>query len=122
MERLMKSSIQEQIQEANTLLGALLFHAREALCGREDFTFESIQAISLPLKQMAPLVARAAEMRAEGSELTKDLEEYAETLSVLQATLEQVQFMLLARQTSLEASRSHAETMNLWATRLNQTR
>jgi hypothetical protein len=118
----MKSSIQEQIQEANTLLGSLLFHAREALSGREDFTFESIQAISLPLKEMAPLVARAAEMRAAGSELTKDLQEYSETLRLLQATLEQVQFMLLARQTSLEAARSHSETMNLWAERLNQTR
>jgi hypothetical protein len=40
----------------------------------------------------------------------------------LQGTLEQVRFMLLARQTQLAAARSHLETVGLWAKTLNQTR
>ena len=71
---------------------------------------------------MAPVVAHAAELRAAGIALPAELQEYADNLSALRNALEQLRFMLLARQTSLQASRSHVETVNLWATRLNQTR
>jgi len=116
----MKTSIEKQIQEVNAALGALLSTAREALAGRKDFTSEDIKAISEPLGQMTPIVSRASELRAVASDA--DLKTYTRTLEELQITLEQVRFMLLARRTHLEISRSHLNTFNLWAKTFEQTR
>ncbi len=118
----MKVSIQTQIQQATAILAGALSHVRGTLSGHQDFNVEIIHAITLPLKVASPILAQAAELRATDPDLSADLQEYADTLSALHGVLDQVRFMLLARQTSLQASLSHLETMNLWATTLNQTR
>jgi len=118
----MKPLDKAQIREANSALVAILSDAREALGGRKAFSFEALRSIVAPLQQMAPIVSHATEQGATGFALAPELKEYADNLSALQITLEKIQFMLLARQTSLQASRSHAETLNLWATRLKETR
>jgi MoxR-like ATPase len=118
----MKNSIQKQIQEATAAVRAFLSSAREALNGRRAFSPDDLRAIAEPLEQMAPIAAQIAELRSAEFGLTADFREYADSLDALNETLEQVRFMLLARQSSLQASRSHVETLNLWTTRLNETR
>jgi hypothetical protein len=119
---MMEQPMRERIREANVKLRSLLSRARNALAGRQSFTSENIKAISEPIEQMAPIVSQAASLRAFDLNMDADLKEYAENLGELQNTLEQVRFMLLARQAHLETSRSHLETVNLWATTLKQTR
>jgi hypothetical protein len=118
----MQKSIQLQIRDANAALLEVIRRAREALNGREDFHLENIRAIAVPLEQMGPIVARAAELRSRAFNLGKELQEYTENLSALYSTLDQINFMLLARRNSLQASRGHIESLNLWASTLNQTR
>jgi hypothetical protein len=71
---------------------------------------------------MEPIVSHAADLRAKDAELDADLKAYTRTLKELQTTLEQVRFMLLARQAHVAATRGHLETVNLWATAFKQTR
>jgi hypothetical protein len=122
MERLMENSAQDRVREATTNLRALLGRARESLVGRADFSVQDVRAISGRLGLMEPIVSEAGDLRAKDSDLDAELKIYAETLKELQGTLEQVRFMLLARQTQLAAARSHLETVGLWAKTLNQTR
>ena len=118
----MKVSVRTRIQQANAMLAGALSHLRETLNGHQDFNVEIIQALARPLQEVAPALAQASELRASDPGLAADLQQYADTLSALHGVLDQVRFMLLARQTSLQASLSHLETMNLWATTLNLTR
>jgi signal transduction histidine kinase len=118
----MEHPIHARVRAANVKIRTILSRARNALAGRQDFTAENIQEISQPLTEMAPIVSQATDLRAVDPRLDVDLKEYAENLGDLQNTLEHVRFMLLARQTHMEASRSHLETVNLWATTFKQTR
>ena len=84
---------------------------------------ENIKAISEPIELMAPIVSQAADLRAMDREYGRGASRHMpRTLKELQVTLDQVRFMMLARQAHLEASRSHLETLNLWATTVKQTR
>lgn len=118
----MENSIRDRVREAEAKLRSLLVRARDALAGRQDFTVKDIRSISERLGQMDPIVAQAADLRAKDVQLDADFRTYAETLKQLETTLEQVRFMLLARQAHLNAARSHLETVNLWATAFKQTR
>jgi hypothetical protein len=111
-----------KIQDASALLEAFLGHAEEALSGRSSFNPEALRALAAPLREMEPIVAQAAERHAGGAGTSSELQDYTDRLRRLDATLEQVRFMLLARQTTLEASRRHVDTLNQWATRFNETR
>jgi hypothetical protein len=121
MERVMQGSLQEQIQEANATLSTFLFEAREALDGRRTFTGEEIRAISKPLGQIQPILSQILGLRATDSALSASLATYEKTLTELQATVEQLRFMLLARQGQLGAARSHFEAVNLWVAAFKQT-
>jgi len=118
----MENSTRKQIHEANALLRTFLNQAREALGGRQSLNLETLRTIAAPLEKMGPISSQSEALCMADARLTADFKEYAENLKKLQTTLEQVHFMLLARQTSLQSSRTHVETLNLWATRLNQTR
>jgi hypothetical protein len=122
VERLMENSIRDRVRDAEVKLRNLLARARDALAGRQDFTVTDIRSISERLGQMEPIVAQAAELRAQDARLDDDFKTYAETLKQLETTLEQVRFMYLARQAHLTAARTHLETVNLWATAYKQTR
>jgi hypothetical protein len=118
----MENSIREHVQGAEAKLRTLLSCARNALAGRQDFSVKEIRAISERLGQMQPIISIAADLRAKDAGLDADFKAYAETLKQLQLTLEQVRFMLLAKQAHLNAARSHMKTMDLWATAFKQTR
>jgi hypothetical protein len=118
MEQLMPA----QVKEANGKLRAILAQVRDGLAGRQDITCETIRDILQQITQLAPVASQAAALRGMDPALDSSLETYADNLSDLQDALEQVRFMLLARQSSLEASRSHLETVNRWATAFQQTR
>jgi len=118
----MENPIRNRVRKSNLELSALLSRARGALVGRQDFAGDEVKAISESVGQMAPIVADAAGLRATNLELDAELKAYAEHLEELQNTLENVRFMLIARQARLEAARSHLGIVKLWAGALDQTR
>jgi hypothetical protein len=118
----MEASAQERVQDANIKLRSILSQARNALTGQQVITPETIRSISQTLTEMAPVVSQAGVLRVTDMALEVALREYSENLEELQTALEQVRFMLLARQAQLEASRCHREAVNRWATAFQQTR
>ena len=118
----MEPAMQTRVRDANGQLRTILSQARNVLAGRQDITSETLRNISRPLAEMAPLVFQGAAVRATDAPLDAVLQEYAGNLEDLQNVLEQVRFMLLARQAQLETSRCHLETFQLWATAFKQTR
>lgn len=118
----MAQSMPAQVEEANGTLRAILAQVRDGLAGRQEITCETIRDILRQITPLAPVASQGAALRGTDPSLDASLAAYAEHLSDLQDALEQVRFMLLARQSSLQASRSHLETVNLWATAFQQTR
>jgi len=121
VERVEENPTRDQVRRTNLKLREILSRARGALTGREDFTVKDIRAISEPLNEMEQIVFRAADFRAADVELDAELNNYALNLKELQTSLEQVRFMLLARQTHLAAAQGHLERITLWAAALKQT-
>lgn len=122
MECLMEPSATARVQQANLKVRSILSHAHSALTGQQDLTPENIRDISQPLAEMTAIISQAATLRATDANLDASLKEYAQNLAELQCALEQVRFMLLARQAHLEASRCHLGAVDLWATAFQQTR
>jgi hypothetical protein len=118
----MGEPIYKRVQESNLKIRSILSCAENALAGRQDITAENIREMSQTLAEMGTIIAEAGELRAMDTRLDAGLKEYAGNLLDLQTALDQVRFMLLARQTKLEASRHHLESVNLWATAFQQTR
>jgi hypothetical protein len=117
----MEGSVVDRVRGANMKLRALLFHTREALAGRGNFTSDHVRAIADPVSRMAPIVAEANRLRTIHPDLDGELEAYAGNLNEMQTALEQMRFMLIARRASLEAMRGHVETLGMWTAALRST-
>jgi len=115
-------SLKETIANANTRLGSLLAETKQALRGERDFGPEQIRALRDSLTPMDPLMAQAEELRLLQPELEGELDLYKAQLGDLQATLEKVRMMLLARQANLCANHAQISAVSKWAQRLDQTR
>ena len=118
----MDESILNRVRSANDRLRSLVDLMRGALAGRCQFGVEEMRAISAPLSEMSPLIADAKRLRKIQPELDGAFEAYAETLSDVQTSLDQVRFMLLARRAQIDSMRGHLQTVGRWAETLGQTR
>jgi len=118
----MDDSILNRVRSANDRLRSALDVVRGALAGRCQFSVEDMRAISTPLSDMSPLIADAKRLRKIQPELGGAFEAYAETLSAVQTSLDQMRFMLLARRGQVDSTRGHLETVGRWADTLRQTR
>lgn len=118
----MDDSILNRVRSANDRLRSVVDLMHGALAGRCQFGAEDMRAISAPLSEMLPLVADAKRLRKLQPELEGAFEAYAETLSAVQTSLDQMRFMFLARRAQIESTRGHIETVGRWADTLRQTR
>jgi len=118
----MDDSILNRMRSANDRLRSVVDLMRGALAGRCQFGVEDMRAVSAPLFEMAPLVADAKRLRKMQPELDSAFENYAQTLSEVQTSLDQMRFMFLARRAQIESTRGHLEIVGRWADTLSQTR
>src|SRR5215510_9692584 len=108
-------SLKETITKANSRLDSLLHEAKQALRGEREFGPEQLDALRKPLAEMDPVIAGAKDLRVLQPELEGALDLYKSQLGDLQATLEKVRLMLVARQASLCASHAQVTAVNGWA-------
>ncbi|HKM65573.1 MAG TPA: hypothetical protein VJX70_00275 [Candidatus Acidoferrum sp.] len=110
------------LKRVNACLAVLLEEARRALRGEGEFGVAEVRKIREPLEEMAPLLAKSAELRRLQPELNGQLDLYKSQLGDLQSTVVQIRLMLLARQASLEAGRVQVSAVSRWVTAFRQTR
>ena len=117
----MPSQERQTVQRANARIAVLLASTRRALTGERGFGVAQVEDLSEPIQEMAPLMARAGEVRATDPWVARDLDLYKSQLSELQTALEQVRVMLLAQRAQMDAGRAQLDAMSRWATALRQT-
>ena len=117
----MSDDVRETAERANTRLTILLNDARCALRGESNFGVEEIQRIRQPLNEMESILDRSAQLRQFMPEMSGQLDRYKANLGELQTVLDQVRVMLLARQASMLAGRTHLDVAH-WMTAFQATR
>ena len=118
----MDSPLKVKLLRINGEIARLLEASRLSLKGQHDFSVETVRALAQPVSEMAPIVARAKELREMQPEVAGQLDLYLGQISELRSVLESVRVMLLARRASLQADRGQLEAVSLWATALSLTR
>ncbi|MGA2097380.1 MAG: hypothetical protein ABSH39_13850 [Candidatus Acidiferrum sp.] len=118
----MDETPRQTMDRVNVRLAALLEEARRALRGERDFDVRDVRRLREPVREMAPLVAQAAELKRLQPEIAGVLDQYKAQLRDLQTTLLQVRIMLQARQASLLAKRNHHTSVSRWVSALRMTR
>lgn len=110
----MPGVLREKIAAVNARIGALLLDSQRALRGERNFGSEEVRAISGPVSEMAPVMARA-ELTAQDPEIAEELALYKRQLAELHGALENVRMMLMARRGQIEEAGSHLEAVSRWA-------
>jgi hypothetical protein len=62
---------------------------------------EQVRVLSASIQEMAPMIARAAELRTVEPELAAQLDLYKSQLRELQTTLDQIRLMLLTKRAQM---------------------
>ena len=114
--------LEDRIADANTRLRSLLDETTRALSGQGDFGVDQVRAFSQVISEMAPILERAAELRALHPELTAPLDLYRSQLGELHIALQHVHMMLLARRSELGAHHAQVDAVSQWANALSSTR
>jgi len=109
------------LAEASARLAALLEDANGALRGETIFGVQQVRGLSALLAEVAPVWARAPELRRTHPELTAELDLYKSLLEKLAITLRRVRLMLLAQRSQLEARRAQFSAVRQWAATAQQT-
>jgi uncharacterized coiled-coil DUF342 family protein len=117
----MSTPLRQKIQAVQARVEEQHADARRALHGEREFGVEQIRALSESLKEMAPVMERAAELRALEPEIAGQLEAYKAQLRQLQTTLDQLHLMLLTKRAQMLRRGGQLEAVANWAGALRQT-
>lgn len=121
MERVVASSVHEQIEELNVQIGKLAQSARSALAGEAGFGAEDVQALSTLVHQMNPMLARSKELKASEPGTAEQLGIYITQIRELQITLDSLKIMLIGRRDQIDQGREQFEAVSHWVDAFRQT-
>jgi hypothetical protein len=111
----MAGSLRQRIAVVNGRVALMLKECGRALRGERNFGLEDVRAISLPVSEMAPIMANAQKLRCQEPEIEEELAIYKKQLAELHTALEQVRMMLIARRGRVEEARTHMDSVSRWA-------
>jgi hypothetical protein len=117
----MGTSVGRKIDIIRARVQALHAESRLALSGEREFGVEQVRALSSSLLEMAPLVARSAELRIAEPDTAVQLDRYKSELRELQTTLDQIRLMLLTKCAQMQTRGGQLEAVSKWAGALRQT-
>jgi Lon protease-like protein len=110
-----------RVRQANARLQRFLGRVGEALAGRRNFSADDVRAVAQTIREMAPVVSRAKQLRAAHPGLRDELEFYARHLAEADHALDRMRCVLLARRAQIEAQWGHLAAVRLWAGAWQQT-
>jgi hypothetical protein len=122
LERLVPSPLLEKIDFVNATLFHLLEQTQRSLAGQGDFNVELVRRLSTVVSEMDLVLPRSTEVRLMHPELAAPLDHYSRLAGGLRTELDNVQMMLLARRSSLEAACSHLQAASQFVAALSSTR
>lgn len=111
----MPGDLREKIAAVNARIGALVEDCRGALRGERNFGSEQLRALSEPISEMAPIMARAKELTALQPDIEGVLDIYKQNLRELHTVLEQVRMMLIVRRGQMDEASKHLHAVSGWA-------
>ena len=114
------AALAARIGDINAHLAALLPATQSALAGGSIFTVDELRALSLPISEMAPILA-ATKLAPQDLQVTALLQIYKTHLRNLQPTLERLRQMLLAQRSQLASNQAHLKAASNWAAALSTT-
>ena len=114
------AALAARIGDINAHLAALLPATQSALAGGSIFTVDELRALSLPISEMAPILA-AAKLTPQDAQVTAQLQTYKAHLRNLQPTLESLRQVLLAQRSQLSNNQAQLKAVSDWAAALSTT-
>jgi hypothetical protein len=117
----MDTPVGRKIDFIRARVQALHAESRLALSGEREFGVAQVRALSNAILEMAPLIARAAELRIVEPESAAQLDRYKSELRELQTTLDQIRLMLLTKCAQMQTRGGQLEAVSKWAGALRQT-
>jgi hypothetical protein len=117
----MSMSLRQKIDAINVRIQALHADTQLALRGEREFGVEQVRALSASIQEMAPMIARAADLRTVEPELAGQLDHYKSQLRELQTTLDQIRLMLLTKRAQMLTRGGQLEAVSKWAGTLQKT-
>jgi len=109
-----------KIRDINAHLAALLPTTQSALAGDSIFTVDELRALSLPISEMAPILA-AANLAPQDPQVTAQVQIYKMHLRNLQPILESLRQVLLAQRSQLSNNQAQLKAVSDWAAALSTT-
>lgn len=121
MERLMQFEKYRRFSSANKELSDFLLKVDGMAKGTESITERDLQNLSQRLATLAPEVGDASRGAVLDHELQNEIGCYVTNLRALQAALEKVHCIMLARKLQLEAAKRHLDGVQDWVHAYSQT-
>lgn len=106
---------------ANRELRNFLERVNHLVHGTGEIAAVDLRALGQLLKSMAPEIAASSRDASADAALQAQVREYTGNLRALQASLEQVRCVLLARRAQIEAAQQHVDGFQGWASAYRQT-
>ena len=114
------AALTTRIRDINAQLAALLPATQSALAGDSILTVDELRALSLPISEMAPILA-ATKLAPQDPQVATQLQTYKAHLRNLQPTLERLHQILLTQRSQLSNNQAHLKAVSNWATALSIT-
>ncbi len=106
---------------ANLELGVFLRKVDGLANGTELITEGDLQSLSRRLAELAPEVEGVPFQETPGDGMPNEVSEYVKNLRAVQAALETVHCVMLARKTHLDGARRHLRGLQGWVNAYQQT-
>jgi hypothetical protein len=121
MDRLTDRQTYQQFATANCEFSIFLQKVAGLANGTESITEPDLQSLSRRLAALAPEVQEIRLQKAPEDELPNEISEYLKNLRAVQAALETVHCVMLARKNQLDGARRHLRGLQGWVSAYQQT-
>jgi hypothetical protein len=121
MECLMQNNKHERFISANEELRDFLQRVEGLASGTCSISERDLQALSRRLLTLAPEIGDASRSETLDANLRNEVAEYVKNIRALQAALEKVRCVMLARKIQIETKKRHLDSLQGWVNAYNQT-
>jgi ABC-type phosphate transport system auxiliary subunit len=118
---MMPAGYLNSLLSANRELRNFLERVDALIHGTSDLGADQLRALGHILEAMAPEISEAKRAASLDASLQAEIREYTANLQALQASIEQVRCVLLARRAQIEAAQQHLGGLQGWTSAYRRT-
>ncbi len=117
----MPSNSHNDLHSVNLELRNFLAQVDALLRGTGDIDAGQLRVVRRLLEATGPQIGEASQSAAADAVLRAELEAYTENLRALQASIDQIRCVMLARREQLEAAQQHMHGLRDWVNAYRRT-